>query len=703
MIVNEIAGPVAQAEYAARSRRTYGRQSNDGKGNNRAFTRCRNRSAIKLQRADFGDIALYDPDGRRLRIVAHQGVGQEFLDHFGCTDANDASTCRGPMSAGGRLVIEDVKEYPPYAPHLAVAAATGYRGLNCTPLKDRRTGLAFGTLTTSFRKPYRPDETRLQLSDLFAAQSADLISFHRAQKELRDGEEFLRFALEAGGMGTWEWDSKTRLIKADAAHQALFGMPPQERPMPDEAYWELMDPEEREIGTKRAQDALDQGKDIQLELPIHLSKGELRWIAVRGRRHHDGSDRIIGVSYDITERKEREKALRENREWLAAILDQVPGGIGLFDTDGELVLRGGVLGKLWGDKLPSYDPALAEQWQGYDADGKRIATNDYPGVRALRGETVTPGVDFLHVDDRDEEHWFRVSAAPFRRNQEVAGAVAHIEDIDKEKRAEERLRQSEERLKSAVKLAGLGLYSIEFEDGPSRLVWDDRVRRMWGLQDRAEVAFEVWLDRIHPEDRDRVEAAVARAYDPTGDGLYEAEYRVLGADGVERWVATQGETQFEDGRPVSFLGVALDITERKMIEQGLALILEMRDSELQEVSASLEAETKAHERVSERLELLQSELFRGLFAALERRRKESSSGTHRRVVEAARKIADLSPRERDVLDGLVAGDPTNTIAYRLGIRVRTVELHRTRMLHRLGTPHLADAIRLAVLAELAAE
>lgn len=373
-------------------------------------------------------------------------------------------------------------------------------------------------------------------------------------------------------MGTWEWESETNMIKGDAAHQAWFGMPPQERPMPNEAYWELMEPEEKEIGTQRARNALDQGKDIQLELRVFPPNDNVRWIAIRGRPHHDGSNSIIGVSYDITERKERENALR----------------------------------------------------------------------------------------------------------------------------------QSQETLKSAVELAGLGLYSIEMEGGESRLTWDDRVRKMWGLSDRTKVTLQVWLDGIHFEDRNRVEAAVARAYDPMGDGLYEAEYRVLGADGVERWVATRGETRFENGSPISFLGVALDITERKMVEQGLGLVIEMRDSELREVSATLEAEAKAHERVTERLELLQSELSRGLFAALESRHA-SSAGTPRRVTEAARKIGDLSPRERDVLDGLVAGEPHKKIAHRLGISVRTVELHRTRMLHRLGTPNLAEAIRLAVLAELATE
>jgi two-component system, LuxR family, response regulator FixJ len=70
-------------------------------------------------------------------------------------------------------------------------------------------------------------------------------------------------------------------------------------------------------------------------------------------------------------------------------------------------------------------------------------------------------------------------------------------------------------------------------------------------------------------------------------------------------------------------------------------------------------------------------------------------GTH-----AARRIAALSPREKQVLDGLVAGHANKTIAYDLGISVRTVEVHRARLLDRLGTRRLAEAIRLSVLASL---
>jgi two-component system response regulator FixJ len=68
---------------------------------------------------------------------------------------------------------------------------------------------------------------------------------------------------------------------------------------------------------------------------------------------------------------------------------------------------------------------------------------------------------------------------------------------------------------------------------------------------------------------------------------------------------------------------------------------------------------------------------------------------------AAQRVAGLSPREREVLDALVAGRSTKQMAYDLGISARTVEVHRARMLARLKTHSLAEAIRLAVMAALA--
>ena len=73
----------------------------------------------------------------------------------------------------------------------------------------------------------------------------------------------------------------------------------------------------------------------------------------------------------------------------------------------------------------------------------------------------------------------------------------------------------------------------------------------------------------------------------------------------------------------------------------------------------------------------------------------------REAEEAATLIARLSPREHEVLQALTAGRSNKAIAFDLGLSVRTVEVHRARMMERLGVKRLAEAVRLAVLSKFA--
>jgi len=83
-------------------------------------------------------------------------------------------------------------------------------------------------------------------------------------------------------------------------------------------------------------------------------------------------------------------------------------------------------------------------------------------------------------------------------------------------------------------------------------------------------------------------------------------------------------------------------------------------------------------------------------------RYESCTGRESDIADAVRRIATLSPREHEVLDGLMAGRPNKLIAYDLGLSVRTVEVHRARMMERLGVRQFAEAVRLGVMARLSA-
>lgn len=68
------------------------------------------------------------------------------------------------------------------------------------------------------------------------------------------------------------------------------------------------------------------------------------------------------------------------------------------------------------------------------------------------------------------------------------------------------------------------------------------------------------------------------------------------------------------------------------------------------------------------------------------------------AIEASTRLASLTPRERDVLDGLVNGQPNKITAYKLGISTRTVEAHRANLTHKLGVRSTSDVLRLAFAA-----
>ncbi|MGX7895920.1 response regulator transcription factor [Tsuneonella sp. HG222] len=91
------------------------------------------------------------------------------------------------------------------------------------------------------------------------------------------------------------------------------------------------------------------------------------------------------------------------------------------------------------------------------------------------------------------------------------------------------------------------------------------------------------------------------------------------------------------------------------------------------------------------------ETLEEVFASLPER-----ADAERKRVNAASLVATLSPRERDVMEGLIDGQSNKVIANSLSLSVRTVEMHRARMMERLGANSIADVLHLAMLAEVGA-
>lgn len=266
-------------------------------------------------------------------------------------------------------------------------------------------------------------------------------------------------------------------------------------------------------------------------------------------------------------------ASSKDDEPLATVIEHLPVAAGLFTPDGRVLLDNPSLRRLLQQgRIPGADAGTDPRWTGYAADGAVLDPRDHPFARALRGH-VTLRTRLLYRTDDGFERWTRISGLPFRRrtasawqaNPPVPAVLLIVEEEQEAGRTADALHQSEARLQAAIDL--IGLSPCDWDPATGALNWNARLKAIWGLPPDAQIDRSVWLSAIHPEDRPRVEEAIARCSDPAGNGIYNVEHRVIGIeDKVERWVAMHGRTEFEDGRPSGFVGVGVEIAERKREE-----------------------------------------------------------------------------------------------------------------------------------------
>ncbi len=140
--------------------------------------------------------------------------------------------------------------------------------------------------------------------------------------------------------------------------------------------------------------------------------------------------------------------------------------------------------------------------------------------------------------------------------------------VREREQALEAIRTNERRLAEAQRIANTGNWEWDIE--ANTLHWSDQIYRIFGLQPQQfEATYEAFLHTLHPEDRPRVEEAVAAALEPDGPP-YSIDHRIVLPDGTVRIVHEQAEVIRDDqGRPIRMVGTVQDITERKRAELEL--------------------------------------------------------------------------------------------------------------------------------------
>ncbi len=133
-------------------------------------------------------------------------------------------------------------------------------------------------------------------------------------------------------------------------------------------------------------------------------------------------------------------------------------------------------------------------------------------------------------------------------------------------RIEEKLRDSERRLVDAQRTAQVGSWEVDFTR--NQALWSEEGYRLLGVEPGQPASQELFMERVHPEDRDAVRAGFQHAI--ASGTFVPCEFRVVLRDGQTRWLSSRATvTLAPDGAPLRFLGTSLDITDRKRVELAL--------------------------------------------------------------------------------------------------------------------------------------
>ena len=258
---------------------------------------------------------------------------------------------------------------------------------------------------------------------------------------------------------------------------------------------------------------------------------------------------IVGIGRNVAARREREDRLLRLRQAVETVVDSAP--LTLFEVGPD-----GTVSTVRGDTLSR---RLGRQVTGSDAVTEAFA--DQPRLRreveaALEGESSR---GLVEVDDSTLETWLQPALDETGSVSRVVGLALDV--TEREKRAA-MLDQIQASVGEVIWISTPGKESMDFVS--------DSYEAVWGLPpetlDEDAMSF---VEAIHPDDRDRVEAALAEQRE-TPDA-YEETYRVVHPDGEVRWVHDQSSGVYEDGELTRIVGIATDITVRKRRERELQL------------------------------------------------------------------------------------------------------------------------------------
>ncbi|XWK86731.1 MAG: PAS domain S-box protein [Phormidium sp.] len=400
----------------------------------------------------------------------------------------------------------------------------------------------------------------------------DITQRKRAEASLQESQAQLQAILDNLPAVMYLYDTQDRYLLINRQFETLFNVKKEE--IIGKGIYDFWLPEIADVFARNNRQVREQGTAVHTEEVAPHEDGLHTYLTVKfPLRNSDGEIyAVCGISTDITDRKQAEKALQESQARLEKLAASVPGMIYQY--------------VLHPDGSPSFPYISAGCTQIWELEPEEMQSNPQLSFALIHPEDLPSLIESTEISAQTLEPWQwegriitpsgklkwvqGISRPEKQANGDILWDGLFI-DISDRKLAEAALSESERRLRIALNAANMGTWDWEIQTG--KITWSEQTEIIFGFTPGTFPGnYQAYYNLIHPSDRHYLTTEISHAIEQKIP--YNVEHRIILPDGSIRWVAGKGDVIFNQlGQTVAMSGVVMDITERKQAEAAL------RDSE----------------------------------------------------------------------------------------------------------------------------
>jgi PAS domain S-box-containing protein len=385
----------------------------------------------------------------------------------------------------------------------------------------------------------------------------DITERKRNEDEIRKDKALLRCLIDSVGDLIFIKDMHGAYQACNKAGEEFIGLPECEQI--GKTDFNFFDRDMAEVIRECDQQIMASGKERRFEEWIPYRDGRRRLLETVKAPFYSPERKqlgLVGISRDITSRRQAEEKLRESERRYASLFNNQHVVMLLIDPESGEILNA--------------NPAACS-FYGYNCEQfaslKIFDINDLPRQDILKkmNQALNKETSLFHFRHR-------LANGEIRDVEEYSGPIeikqrrllcTIVHDVTERREMEEKLLKSERQLAEAQRLAHIG--SWEWDSFTEELTGSDEIIRIFG---RPISSYNSFLEMVHPNDREMVKYAVKETI--ARQSPYNVHYRIIRPDGTIRIIHAQGAAITDGaGKTVRMIGTAQDVTEQKEMEEEL--------------------------------------------------------------------------------------------------------------------------------------